>query len=140
MSYSLRFTGAFRYRDYRLLWFLTMAGSIASWMRILGTAQWLLEETGSAAMVGVIGIVQLVIQIPTTLWSGTLADRIDRKQLLIVSYGLTLLTLFALAILNKSGWLNITVLNSAIDSTGIKNSQLTYPITKVNSIQQKQSS
>jgi hypothetical protein len=102
----VRFTGAFRYRDYRLLWFLTMAGSIASWMRILGTAQWLLEETGSAAMVGVIGIVQLVIQIPTTLWSGTLADRIDRKQLLIVSYGLTLLTLLALAILNESGWLN----------------------------------
>ena len=68
MSYSVRFTGAFRYRDYRLLWFLTMAGSIASWMRILGTAQWLLEETGSAAMVGVIGIVQLVIQIPTILW------------------------------------------------------------------------
>ena len=106
MSYSVRFTGAFRYRDYRLLWFLTMAGSIASWMRILGSAQWLLEETGSAAMVGVIGIVQLVIQIPTILWSGTLADRIDRKQLLIVSYGLTLLTLLALAILNESGWLN----------------------------------
>lgn len=41
--------------------------------------------------------------------------------------------------INKSGWLNITILNSAIDSTGIKNSQLTYPITKVNSIQQKQS-
>ncbi len=106
MSYSVRFTGAFRYRDYRLLWFLTMAGSIASWMRILGSAQWLLEETGSAAMVGVIGIVQLVIQIPTILWSGTLADRIDRKQLLIVSYGLTLLMLLALAILNESGWLN----------------------------------
>ena len=106
MSYSVRFTGAFRYRDYRLLWFLTIAGSIASWMRILGSAQWLLEETGSAAMVGVIGIVQLVIQIPTILWSGTLADRIDRKQLLIVSYGLTLLTLLALAILNESGWLN----------------------------------
>ena len=41
--------------------------------------------------------------------------------------------------INKSGWLNITILNSAIDSMGIKNSQLTYPITKINSIQQKQS-
>ena len=58
-----RLTGAFRYRDYRLLWLLTMTGSIAVWMRILGSAQWLLEETGSAAMVGVIGVVQLVIQI-----------------------------------------------------------------------------
>lgn len=41
--------------------------------------------------------------------------------------------------INKSGWLNVTILNSAIDSVGIKNSQLTYPIAKVNSIQQKQS-
>jgi N-acetylmuramoyl-L-alanine amidase len=41
--------------------------------------------------------------------------------------------------INKSGWLNITILNSAIDSMGIKNSQLTYPVTKINSIQQKQS-
>jgi Tfp pilus assembly protein PilZ len=41
--------------------------------------------------------------------------------------------------INKSGWLNITILNSAIDSMGIKNSQLSYPITKINSIQQKQS-
>ena len=41
--------------------------------------------------------------------------------------------------INKSGWLNVTILNSAIDSIGIKGSQLTYPITKVNSIQQKQS-
>ncbi|SVC82326.1 uncharacterized protein METZ01_LOCUS335180, partial [marine metagenome] len=41
--------------------------------------------------------------------------------------------------INKSGWLNITILNSAIDSIGIKNSQLTYPVTKINSIQQKES-
>ena len=100
-----RFTGAFRYRDYRLLWLLTMTGSIAVWMRILGSAQWLLEETGSAAMVGLIGVVQLVIQIPSTLWAGTLADRIDRKKLLIFSYGLTALTLVSLAVLSQVGWL-----------------------------------
>lgn len=46
MSPWLKLTGAFRYRDYRLLWLLTMMGSIAVWIRILGTAQWLLEETG----------------------------------------------------------------------------------------------
>ena len=100
-----RLTGAFRYRDYRLLWLLTMTGSIAVWMRILGSAQWLLEETGSAAMVGLIGVVQLVIQIPSTLWAGTLADLIDRKKLLIFSYGLTALTLVSLALLSQASWL-----------------------------------
>ncbi len=114
MSPWLKLTGAFRYRDYRLLWLLTMMGSIAVWMRILGTAQWLLEETGSAAMVGVIGVVQLVIQIPTTLWSGTLADRIDRKQLLFISYALTAMTLFVMAILNQSGWLTSLLVYLAV--------------------------
>ena len=55
-------------------------GSILSWMRILGTAQWLLDATGSAYLVGLIGVVQLVVQIPVTLWAGNLADRMDRKN------------------------------------------------------------
>ena len=31
---------------------------------------------------------------------------------------------------NTAGWLNITVMNSAIDSLGIHGSTLIYPITK----------
>ena len=109
-----RLTGAFWYKDYRLLWLLTMLGSIAVWMRLLGSAQWLLEETGSAAMVGAIGVVQLVIQIPTTLWAGTLADRFDRKKLLIFSYGLMTLTLISLALLSESGWLTPALIYLAV--------------------------
>ena len=61
---------AFSYRDYRFLWGTLMLGSMAVWMRILGTAQWLLDETGSAYWVGFIGVVQLLVQIPMTLWQG----------------------------------------------------------------------
>ncbi len=92
--------GAFKYRDYQLLWLTLMSGSIISWMRILGTAQWLLDETGSAYLVGLIGVVQLVVQIPFTLWAGTLADRVNRKTLMAVSYGLFSATLFGLGVLN----------------------------------------
>ena len=42
--------------------------------------------------------------------------------------------------INSSGWLNLTILNSAIDSVGIKNSNLIYPIQKANSIQLEGSS
>ena len=69
-------------------------------MRILGTAQWLLDETGSAYWVGLIGVVQLIVQIPTTLWAGTLADRWDRKRLMTFSYRVTGITLVALGVLN----------------------------------------
>ena len=53
-----RLIAAFTFRDYRILWVMLIIGSIAFWMRILGTAQWLLEETGSAYMVGLIGVVK----------------------------------------------------------------------------------
>ena len=42
--------------------------------------------------------------------------------------------------INSSGWLNVTILNSAIDSIGITSSILNYPITKVQSIQLGESS
>ena len=42
--------------------------------------------------------------------------------------------------ISSAGWLNITILSSAIDSSGIKNSILNYPITKVQSVQLGESS
>ena len=76
-------------------------GSIVSWMRILGTAQWLLDETGSAYLVGLIGVVQLVVQVPVTLWAGNLADRMDRKKLMSYAYGATALVMTMLGILES---------------------------------------
>lgn len=90
----------FRFRDYRLLWTILLAGSVGLWLRILGTAQWLLDATGSPAMVGLIGVVQLVVQIPALLWGGTLADRIDRKRLMVIAHGLTFVVMLALGVLN----------------------------------------
>ncbi|MEM7101335.1 MAG: MFS transporter [Pseudomonadota bacterium] len=86
----------FLYRDYLLLWIILMTSSIGSWLRILGTAQWLLEDTNSAWLVGVIGFVQLVVQTPALLWGGALADRLDRKQLMVLSHALTAITLIGL--------------------------------------------
>jgi predicted MFS family arabinose efflux permease len=90
---------AFRYSDYRVLWVVLVTGSVVSWMRILGTAQWLLDETGSAYLVGLIGVVQLVVQVPVTLWAGNLADQVDRKKLMSAAYGTTALVMAGLGIL-----------------------------------------
>ncbi len=103
MQQNSRPWGAFFYRDYRILWILLITGSVVSWMRILGTAQWLLDETGSAYLVGLIGVVQLVVQIPTTLWAGTLADRLDRKKVMSFSHGITAIALITLGLLNAQG-------------------------------------
>ena len=97
-----RLIAAFTFRDYRILWVMLIIGSIAFWMRILGTAQWLLEETGSAYMVGLIGVVQLIVQLPITLWAGTLADRVDRKRLMSLAHGATGVSLVTLGVLRST--------------------------------------
>ena len=101
-----RIAGAFRYRDYRFLMVAVTGSSIVVWMRILGTSQWILDDTGSAFLVAVIGIVQLVVQIPTTLWAGTLADDLDRKRLMSLSHGITAVTLLALGLCNALDFLS----------------------------------
>lgn len=86
-------------------------------MRILATAQWLYDETGSAVLVGAIGFVQLVVQIPALLWGGTLADRIDRKRLMALANGVTFVSLLSLGILDASGLLSPTLVYAGIALT-----------------------
>lgn len=104
----------FRYRDYRLLWIILLAGSIGLWLRILGTAQWLLNDTGSAMMVGLIGVVQLFVQIPALLWGGTLADSIDRKRLMMLAHSMTFVVMLTLGLLNAQDLLTPSLVYLAI--------------------------
>ena len=87
-------------RDYQLLWGAMMSASIVVWLRIFATSQWLLETTGSAAVVGAIGLIQLIMQIPALLWGGTLADRMDRKRLLFMANAGTFLVMLAFGVLS----------------------------------------
>jgi predicted MFS family arabinose efflux permease len=100
-----------------VLWGAFFADTIVRWMRILVTAQWLFEATNSATLLGLIGAVQLVVQIPALLWGGTLADRIDRKRLMAVANATTLLAMLALGVLDVTGMLRPSIVYVAIGLT-----------------------
>lgn len=104
---KLRPWDAFRFRDYRLLWTAAFLSTVVMWLRILATAQWIEDETGNAAALGIIGIVQLIVQIPSLLYGGALSDKIDRKRLMAAANAISLVTLFVLGVLDASGALNI---------------------------------
>lgn len=86
-------------------------------MRILSTAQWLFDETGSAMLVGAIGVVQLVVQVPALLWGGTLADRIDRKRLMALANGATFGVMLSLGLLDAQGLLSPAMVYAGIAFT-----------------------
>lgn len=71
----------FMLRDYRLLWATNatvFCGRILIKMAVL---QWLYERTGSSMMLGGLGLINLVTQIPSILFGGVLADEVDRRRL-----------------------------------------------------------
>lgn len=86
-------------------------------MRILVTAQWLFEATGSPAQLGLIGAVQLVVQIPALLWGGALADYMNRKHLVAVAHTVTLVVMLGMAFLSAAGLLTVWQVYIAIAIT-----------------------
>ncbi len=74
----------FAHLDFFLLWSSGVATTISMLLRTLISAQWLYDTTGSAAQLGLLGVVQLV-QLPLALYGGSLADRVDRKKLIVLT-------------------------------------------------------
>lgn len=88
----------FAHRDFNLLWAGGVAMSVAMTLRVLVSTQWLYEETGSAAQLGLLGAVQL-LQMPVALYGGTLADSVDRKKLMAATQGVAFAMLLTLTLL-----------------------------------------
>ena len=92
----------YAHRDFNLLWAGGMTMTVAMTLRILVSTQWLYEETGSAAQLGLLGVVQL-LQMPVALYGGTLADSIDRKKLMAATQAVAFGMLLTLTLLAASG-------------------------------------
>ncbi|MDQ6780723.1 MAG: MFS transporter [Candidatus Eremiobacteraeota bacterium] len=98
--------GAFGYREFRLLWFGLVVSNTGSWMATLAQG-WLVVELAPtpAAAPFYLGLVGFVRSIPVLLLSGlagTIADRFDRRKILILSQLVLVLCGLALAVLAQS--------------------------------------
>lgn len=70
-------------RDFRLLWFGQAASQFGDRVHQLAMVWWVLETTGSAAMTGAIMVATSVPQIVVGPFAGALADRLDRRRLML---------------------------------------------------------
>ena len=68
-------------------------------VRNIGFGVWLYEETGSGIQLGLIGIVQLAVQMPAILFGGSFADWINRKRLISVTQSFSLILISIATIL-----------------------------------------
>src|SRR5271167_2622055 len=76
---------AFQYRDFRLMWIGACTSSIGTWMQIVAQS-WLLYRLSHSKFL--LGLDQFLGGIPILLFSligGVIADRVDRRKILLAS-------------------------------------------------------
>ncbi len=89
--------------NYRL-WFTGQLLSVSgNWMQIVAEMWLVLTITGSAFALGATAALQFLPMLLVGLWGGLLADRVSKRQLLIVTQALMAIPAFALFALTVSG-------------------------------------
>lgn len=90
---------ALRIRDYRWYWFSGLGMTGAQNIQRLAMSWLVLDLTGSLSRMGLMIFLMGLPMTLTSLWGGVLADRYDRRKILVFSQTFTGLNLLALAVL-----------------------------------------
>ena len=88
---------AFTYRDYRLLWAGAFTSSVGTWMQEVAQNWLILTMTGSAFLLGLDAFLGDAPFLAFSLFGGVLADRVDRRRILLGSQIVQLSSAFLLA-------------------------------------------
>jgi MFS family permease len=89
--------GAFRHRSYRLYFSGFLISLIGVWMQRVAQSWLVLELTDSAFWVGAVDAMAAAPMLLFTLYAGTLADRIVKRQLVIVTQAVAAIAAIILA-------------------------------------------
>jgi MFS family permease len=98
---------ALKYRNYRLFISGQFISLIGTWMQVVAQSWLVYRLTGSSLLLGLVGFVN---QIPIFLLSpigGAVADRADRRQIVIGAQASMMMVSFLLAGLTLMGWIQI---------------------------------
>ncbi len=108
---------ALRYRDFRLFWFGLLVSNIGTWMQMFGQG-WLVVQLAvrdgapqlAPFYLGLVGLARAVPGLGLGLFAGAVADRADRRQLLMVTQTTAGLLALLLATLTASDTITIWVI------------------------------
>jgi len=96
-AFLRRVAAALAYRDFRVLWLGACTSSIGTWMQKVAQAWLVLELTDSAWYLALDTFVGEVPLLLFTLIGGVVADRMDRRKLLLISQVIQMSSAFSLA-------------------------------------------
>jgi MFS family permease len=94
---------ALRHPNFRLYWYGQLLSLVGTWMQSVAQG-WLMHRlTGSALMLGLLTFTQFVPVLAFSLWAGVIADRVDKRKMLLVTQTCAFVQALALAIVVTFG-------------------------------------
>src|SRR3977135_1040401 len=89
-----------RLRDYRLLLIGNFIAALGEQMLTIAIGWELYERTGSAFLLGLVGLAQVTPAIVLSLYAGHVADRYNRKLIIIITQAVLVLASLGLTALS----------------------------------------
>ncbi|MGB5757330.1 MAG: MFS transporter [Acidimicrobiales bacterium] len=110
---------AFRHRNFRLFFFGAMASNSGNWLQNLAVPFVLFELTQKSVWVGLAGFAQFIPSFLLGPLGGSLADRLDRRRVLLGTQSMMALAAFLLWGTWAAGWRNPWLILSITALTGV---------------------
>lgn len=97
----------FRHRNYRLFFSGQIVSFMGTWMQTIAQGWLVYGLTGSAAWLGIIGFAQQAPILFLSAYGGTLADRFDKRRILLWTQAVSMVLAASLAALTFSGLVSV---------------------------------
>jgi MFS family permease len=114
-----RTLAAFTYRDFRVLWFGAFTSTVGTWMQKVAQSWLVFDLTKSSFFLGLDDFLGQLPILLFTLVGGVIADRHDRRRLLLGSQYVQMTTAFTLAALILFGHVRVWQILALSFTTGI---------------------
>ncbi len=98
---------SFRYRNFRWLWFGAFTSTTGFWVAQVAESWYIYEQTSSESLLGLTAFLNGLPILMFSVLGGVLADRMDRRYLLIGSQVMQMTAAFSLALLFFTGTIEI---------------------------------
>ena len=110
---------ALRNPDYRYFWLGNFLSNIGTWMQNVAQGWLVLELSNSAFWLGVVGFAASAPMLMFSLIGGVIADRVDRRSMMIRTQSAMMLFAFILAALSYAKVINVPEIVLLAFATGI---------------------
>ncbi len=98
---------ALRHRNFRLFWFGQILSLTGTWMQITAQGWLVLELTDSEFLLGLVSAASSAPILLFTLWAGVVADRYDKRRIILVAQSFALAVALVLAVLTGTGRITV---------------------------------